>query len=136
MEYLRGKSAKGLEQLSHHTAQDNITQHHTLLLISAEGNSLESALLWRSAISICQFYIDNAHLLQPTAAMFMVASIWCTRMEKTLFTVISWPIHTFLAYVPYDELSFAMIYPLKKIILELLKYVVVTSTSFVLEIIV
>ena len=32
------------------------------------------------------------------------------------------------------ELSFAMIYPLKQFYLELLKYVVVTSTSFVLEI--
>ena len=106
-----------------------------MLLISAEGHSLESALLWRSgASSICQFYIDSAHLLQPTAAMFMVASIWCMRMAKTLFTVISWPIHTFLAYVPYDELSFAMIYPLKQFYLDLLKYVVVTSTSFVLEI--
>ena len=32
------------------------------------------------------------------------------------------------------ELHFAMIYPLKQFYLELLKYVVVTSTSFVLEI--
>ena len=116
MEYLREKSAKGLEQLSHDTAQDNNTHSGFLyqqyltwlaiiawvLLISAEEHSLELALLWRSgASSICQFYIDIAHLLQPTAAMFMVASIWCMRMAKTLFTIISWPIHTFSAYVPY-----------------------------------
>ena len=152
MEYLREKSAKGLEQLSHNTARDNNThlgwclyQYLTwlaiiawVLLISAEGHSVDSELLWRSgASSICQFFIDNnAHLLQPTAAMFMVASIGAWGWRKIFsMSFLGWFIipsqhmyHTLL------ELHFAMIYPLKQFYLELLNYVVVTWTSFVLEI--